>query len=37
VAFAAAQPFWSVIVIALDVAVIFAAVVHGRDLRATSS
>jgi hypothetical protein len=28
------QPFWSIIVIALDVLVIYALTVHGRDLEA---
>jgi hypothetical protein len=32
-AFAAASPAWSVIVIAVDVVVIFAIVTHGRELR----
>src|SRR3954469_19381695 len=32
-AFIAAYPFWSVIVIALDVFVILALTVHGRDLK----
>jgi hypothetical protein len=32
-AFLAAYPVWSVLVIALDVAVIHAIVVHGRELR----
>jgi hypothetical protein len=32
-AFLAAYPIWSVLVIALDVVVIYAIVVHGRELR----
>jgi hypothetical protein len=32
-AFVAANPVWSVLVIALDVVVIYAIVVHGRELR----
>jgi hypothetical protein len=35
-AFLAAHPVWSVLVIALDVVVIYAVVVHGRQLKATS-
>jgi hypothetical protein len=34
VAFLAAYPVWSVIMIALDVIVIYAIVVHGRELEA---
>jgi hypothetical protein len=30
-----AQPWWSTIVIAVDVLVIYAVVVHGRELRPT--
>jgi hypothetical protein len=30
----AAYPAWSVIIIALDVIVIYAIVVHGRELKA---
>lgn len=33
-AFMAAYPIWSVIIIALDIVVIYALVVHGRDARA---
>jgi hypothetical protein len=33
-AFLAAYPFWSTIVIALDVFVIYALIVHGREARA---
>ena len=35
-AFVAAYPVWSVIMIALDVIVIYAIVVHGRELKAPS-
>src|SRR5690349_2979708 len=33
-AFIAAYPVWSIIIITLDVIVIFALIVHGRDVRA---
>ena len=33
--FIAAYPLWSVIIIALDVIVIYAIIVHGRELRAS--
>jgi hypothetical protein len=32
-----AQPWWSIIVITLDVLIIYAVTVHGRDFRAPSS
>jgi hypothetical protein len=32
-----AQPWWSLIVIALDVLIIYALIVHGRDLRPDSA
>jgi hypothetical protein len=32
-AFAAASPVWSIIVIAVDVVVIYAIIVHGRELK----
>jgi hypothetical protein len=35
-AFISAYPIWSTIVIALDVIVIYAIVVHGRELKAPS-
>ena len=35
-AFVAAYPVWSVIVIALDVIIIYAIVVHGRELKSPS-
>jgi hypothetical protein len=34
-AFVAAYPVWSIIVIALDVIVIYAIIVHGRELKST--
>ena len=34
-AFIAAYPFWSVIVIAIDIFVIFALTVHGREIEST--
>src|SRR5690348_7146576 len=33
-AFIAAYPVWSIIIITLDVVVIFALIVHGRDVKA---
>lgn len=33
-AFVAAYPFWAILVIALDIFVIFAITVHGREMRA---
>jgi len=33
--FIAAYPFWSIVVIALDVIVIYAIVAHGKEMRAT--
>jgi hypothetical protein len=33
-AFIAAYPFWSTIVIAMDVFVIYALTVHGREMKA---
>jgi hypothetical protein len=34
--FISAYPVWSAIVIAIDVIVIYAIVVHGRELKSTS-
>jgi hypothetical protein len=31
-AFVAAYPFWSVLIIALDIVVIYALTAHGREL-----
>jgi hypothetical protein len=36
-AFIAANPFWSTLVITVDVLVIYALIVHGRELRDTAS
>jgi hypothetical protein len=35
--FIAAYPVWSTIVIAIDVIVIYAIVVHGRELKGSTS